>query len=63
MTRGEILSRYVTIVAEGAEVFRMLQQNQAAVNSLATAKSGGELFRERMTALIELLTEPRRTAR
>ena len=57
IVRGEILSRYLTIVAEGAEVFRMLQQNQAAVNSLATAKSGGELFRERLTALAELLTE------
>ena len=34
-------------VAEGDEVFRMLQQNQAAVNSLATTKGRGELFRER----------------
>ncbi len=57
-TRGEILSRYLTIVAEGEEVFRMLQQNQAAVNSLATAKGRGELFRERLTALADLLTEP-----
>ena len=57
-TRGEILSRYVQIVAEGNEVFRMLHQNQAAVNSLATAKGRGELFRERLTALIELLTGP-----
>ena len=58
LIRGEILSRYLTIVAEGAGVFRMLQQNQAAVNSLATAKGGGELFRERLTALAGLLTEP-----
>jgi AcrR family transcriptional regulator len=57
-TRGEILSRYVAIVAEGDEVFRMLHQNQAAMNSLATAKGRGELFRERLTALISLLTEP-----
>jgi AcrR family transcriptional regulator len=57
-TRGEILSRYLTIVAEGDEVFRMLQQNQAAVNSLANAKGRGELFRERLTALAGLLTEP-----
>jgi AcrR family transcriptional regulator len=57
-TRGEILSRYVAIVAEGNEVFRMLHQNQAAVNSLAAAKGRGELFRERLTALIGLLTEP-----
>jgi AcrR family transcriptional regulator len=56
--RREILSRYVTIVVEGDEVFRMLYQNQAAVNSLASAKKRGELFRERMSALIELFTEP-----
>ena len=57
-TRGEILRRYVGIVAEGDEVFRMLHQNQAAVNTLAAAKNRGELFRERMGALIELLTGP-----
>jgi len=51
------MRRYVAIVAEGSEVFRMLQQNQAVVNSLATAKGRGELFRERMSALIEQLTE------
>ena len=57
-TRREIMRRYVTIVADGSEAFRMLQQNQAAVNSLAAAKGRGELFRERMSALIEQLTEP-----
>jgi AcrR family transcriptional regulator len=58
-TRATILRRYVAIVADGGEVFRMLHQNQAAVNSLAAAKSSsGELFRERMGALIELLTGP-----
>ena len=57
-TRSEILGRYVGIVAEGGAVFRMLHQNQAAVNSLASAKNRGELFRERMGALVELLTGP-----
>jgi AcrR family transcriptional regulator len=57
-TRNEILRRYVGIVAEGDEVFRMLHQNQAAVTSLAAAKNRGELFRERMSSLIELLTGP-----
>ncbi|MGD0685929.1 MAG: TetR/AcrR family transcriptional regulator [Streptosporangiaceae bacterium] len=57
-TRGEILRRYVGIVAEGDEVFRMLHQNQAAVTGLAAAKNRGGLFRERMTSLIELLTGP-----
>jgi AcrR family transcriptional regulator len=57
-TRSEILRRYVGIVAEGDEVFRMLHQNQAAVASLAAAKNRGELFRERMSSLIGLLTGP-----
>lgn len=57
-TRAEIVRRYLHIVASGTEVFRMLHQNQAAVASLATAKERGEVFRERMDALIDLLTEP-----
>jgi len=57
-TRAEIVRRYLHIVAGGAEVFRMLQQNQAAVASLASAKDRGALFRERIDALIELLTGP-----
>jgi AcrR family transcriptional regulator len=57
-TRGEILSRYVRIVTDGSDVFRMLHHNQAAVNSLAAAKERGDVFRERMTGLIEALTEP-----
>jgi AcrR family transcriptional regulator len=56
--RGEILGRYVQIVADGSDVFRMLHHNQAAVNSLATAKERGDLFKERMTALVEVITEP-----
>ena len=36
----------------------MLHQNQAAVTSLAAAKNRGELFRERMSSLIELLAGP-----
>jgi len=57
-TRSEILRRYVGIVVEGDEVFRMLHQNQAAVTSLAAAKNRGELFRERMSSLVELLAGP-----
>src|SRR5215831_3232777 len=56
-TRGEILSQYVQIVANGSDVFRMLQHNQAAVNTLASAKQRGDVFRERMTGLIDVLTE------
>ena len=57
-TRAEIVRRYLHIVATGAEVFRMLHQNQAAVSGLANAKERGELFKERMDALVDLLTEP-----
>jgi AcrR family transcriptional regulator len=55
--RAEVLRRYFSIVADGAEVFRMLQHNQASVNTLAHAKNRHELFRERMHGLVGLLTE------
>jgi AcrR family transcriptional regulator len=57
-TRAEIVRRYLEIVANGTAVFRLLHQNQAAVSSLAATKERGELFRERLDALVELLTEP-----
>ena len=56
--RAQVLNRYYRIVAEGAAVFRMLQHNQASVNSLAHAKNRSDLFRERMDALVGVLTEP-----
>ena len=56
--RGELLSRYLDIVIDGHEVYRMLHQNQAALSSLASLKQRGELFRERMNALIGLLAGP-----
>jgi AcrR family transcriptional regulator len=57
-TRATVLRRYVEIVAEGSDVFRMLHHNQAAVNSLPSAKERGGVFRERMTGLVEALIEP-----
>jgi AcrR family transcriptional regulator len=57
-TCSEILGRYVQIVADGSDVFRMLHHNQAAVNSLAGAKERGSVFRERMTGLVEAITDP-----
>ena len=36
-TRREILDRYMHIVAERSQVFRMLHQNQAALNTMASA--------------------------
>jgi AcrR family transcriptional regulator len=57
-TRAEILNRYVDIVAEGDQAFRMLHQNQAAVHALGSMKSRGDLFKERVEFLVDLLTEP-----
>jgi len=57
-SRAEVLRRYYGIVAGAGEVFRMLQHNQASVSHLKTAKNRSELFRERMDALVALLTEP-----
>jgi AcrR family transcriptional regulator len=56
--RGTVLSRYFGIVDEGSQVFRMLQQNQAALSTLASAKHRSELFKERMDGLVGILTEP-----
>jgi AcrR family transcriptional regulator len=36
-TRREIMNRYMQIVAERSQVFRMLHQNQAALNTMAAA--------------------------
>jgi len=57
-SRAQILDRYYRIVADGSPVFRMLQHNQASVKGLAQAKKHSDLFRERMDALIGVLTEP-----
>ena len=62
-TRDEILGRYVQIVADGSDAFRMLHHNQAALNSLSSAKQRGDLFRERMTGLIDALTGPQASLR
>jgi AcrR family transcriptional regulator len=56
-SRAQVLTRYFSIVAEGSEVFRMLQHNQASVNTLAHAKNREKLFRERMFALVGLLSD------
>jgi AcrR family transcriptional regulator len=57
-TGTEILRRYLAIMADGHQVFRMLHQNQAAVHSLAGPKGRSELFKERLSSLIELLAGP-----
>jgi AcrR family transcriptional regulator len=57
-SKEDIVRSYLHIVANGAEVFRMLHQNQAAVSGFANAKERGEVFKERIDALVDLLTEP-----
>ena len=57
-TREEILRRYVAIVGDGHKAFRMLHQNQAALHSMASAKGRGDVFKERLTLLIDLMSEP-----
>ena len=56
--RAEILSRYLDLVIDSHQVYRMLQQNQAALAGLTSDKHPGELFKERMNALVDLLVEP-----
>jgi AcrR family transcriptional regulator len=57
-THAAVLSRYVRIVADGSDVFRMLHHNQAAVNTLASAKQRRDVFRERMAGLVDALSGP-----
>jgi AcrR family transcriptional regulator len=56
--RAEFLTRYFEIIYNGSGVFRMIQHNQASVNSLSAAKNREALFRERMHALVDLLSGP-----
>lgn len=55
--RDEILVRYLDIVIAGHKVYRMLHQNQAALAG-KSVKERGQLFRERMSSIIDLLTGP-----
>src|SRR5260370_6057873 len=56
--RGAVLNRYFGIVEDGSEVFRMMQQHQAALSPLAAAKHRSEPFLERMDGLVGILSEP-----
>jgi AcrR family transcriptional regulator len=56
--QAEILSRYLDMVIDSQHVYRMMQQNQAALASLTSGKKHGELFRKRMNAIVDLLAEP-----
>jgi AcrR family transcriptional regulator len=56
--RAEILRRYLDMVIDSQQVYRMMQQNQAALASLTSGKEHGVMFRKRMNAIVELLAEP-----
>ena len=57
-TRHEILDRYVGIVLGGGEVFRFLEQNRAAVQTMEAGKDRFARFRGRLDALVDLLAGP-----
>jgi AcrR family transcriptional regulator len=57
-TRREILDRYVSIVLDGSEVFRFLEQNRASVQAMETGKDRLTRFRGRLDALVDLLAGP-----
>jgi AcrR family transcriptional regulator len=57
-TRRAILARYVALVAGGSEVFRMLQQNQAAISILESSKARHDVMRQRLSGMIETLAGP-----
>jgi AcrR family transcriptional regulator len=56
--RAEILDRYVGIVPAGAEVFRFMEQNRAAMQSMDAGKERFARFRGRLDTLVESLAGP-----
>jgi AcrR family transcriptional regulator len=62
-TGHEILERYVSILLDGSDVFRFLEQNQATLHSQGAGKHRFEQFRPRLDALVELIAGPEATAR
>jgi AcrR family transcriptional regulator len=57
-TNREILDRYVGIVLTGAEVFRFMEQNRAAMQSMDHGKERFARFRGRLDTLVEFLAGP-----
>jgi len=62
-TGHEILERYLTILMEGSDVFRFLEQNQATLRSADAGKHRFEQFRPRLYALVDLIIGPDPTTR
>ena len=56
--RAEILRRYLDMMAGSYQVYRMLHHNQAALASLNSGKDASKLFKARMNAIVDVLTEP-----
>jgi AcrR family transcriptional regulator len=54
-TRREILDRYVSVVLASNEVFRFLEQNRAAVQSMEAGKERFARVRVRLEALVDVL--------
>src|ERR1700734_448612 len=54
-TRREILDRYVSVVLASSEVFRFLEQNRAAVQSMEAGKERFARVRVRLEALVDVL--------
>lgn len=54
-SRREILTRYMRVVAERSQVFRMLHQNQAVLNTMASVIQS---LKTSPVVLADLLTEP-----
>jgi AcrR family transcriptional regulator len=62
-TGHEIFSRYVSILLDGSDVFRFLEQNQATLHSHDSGKHRFEQYRPRLDALVDLITGPDASAR
>ncbi|HZR51191.1 MAG TPA: helix-turn-helix domain-containing protein [Streptosporangiaceae bacterium] len=57
-TRHEMLTRYVGIVFGGVEVFRFIEQNRAAMQTLESKGDRMARFRSRLDTMVDLLTGP-----
>jgi AcrR family transcriptional regulator len=62
-TSHEILARYISILLDGSDVFRFLEQNQATLHSHDAGKHRFEQFRPRLDALAGLIAGPDATSR
>jgi AcrR family transcriptional regulator len=56
--RREILDRYIALVLQGAEVFRFIEQNRAAMQAIDAHKERFTRFRSRLDVLVDLIAGP-----